>query len=1574
MADSTTTTWFCGENVSRLAEQEKRLYNDYCLSNVFTICVHSVFLVVFSAVLFLVSCCTDLRHHHPKGFIHFPGHYVRWTLASVLGVVLLGAVGEGVLTDVTRNTATKPYLYVSDSIALVNAVLTLAFYHHIECWNKPRLSWFLFVYWILAISGESLRLVSLTFSIEFTLEILRFDLVILTISLYVGYLLIEMNLLRSKVFGWCYKDKPYPSDLRKKSIYFNYAYTNMMSQITLWSMNWLFLLGYKRPLEITDLGSLPGEYEARYQYNLLSQAFEREKIRATKNNSEASLWRAYWTAYGRVMLISVLICDVSATLQVIPAIAVGGVVAYATAWYYDDLQENESVMVTVTEYFGNGFVLIGVIFLATLYRASTRLQAENMATLKSVQIKPALQMIIYEKSLHLSNSTLTDSETSAGKITNFMSADSTALQTLFAYVPIMVSIPYRVVIVLLLLYWQLGIAPLIGSLIFVFVTPFQYALIKLMTRVQREVLKISDNRLKKSNEALIGMKLLKLYGLEEKFCSAIEKIRVKEVTQMIKACRYLICTSVVAQSVPILLTFITFAIYSLTSPDPLTPEVAFSSLALINLIVWPMTMVPNTLGFLVNAVVGTRRLQTFFIMAELSEAESGRKHLGRGYSGVVMSNDEDHDFDDMSELLEDHNKSTEETTLGKTNSEAASSSTYGTFEATAGFSKLGITGNDTLSKPSDKVPKDVAIQIKNGTFSWEVDSSMPTLRDIDVDIPIGKLTMVIGLVGSGKTSLLCAMLEEINIISGRVNFNRSHSSVSYVPQKPWIQNATLKENILFGNKMNFERYRTVIEVCALQPDIDILPGGDLTEIGEKGINLSGGQKQRVSVARALYSDSAIVVMDDPLSAVDVHVGSYLMDRGIMNFLLKEDRTVILVTHQVQYLQYADKVIIMQNGKIIEQGDPNEVRDESPAFFTSLKAVIQKISESERESEDELEKSSELERKNLAKQITNLDEGKQKTGAGTSFIAREERERGSVSWRIYYVYAKAIRLPLVVVILSLFVAQATLQIMTNFWLADWSESGVGFNNKTKGELDAELNFYLRGYGILSSFYVVAALAATSCHIVLCLLAAKRIHVNLLRNIFHAPMRFFDTTPVGRILNRMSNDTQLVDQRIWLTLFTLIINGSTCLSAIIVNAVVTPIFTVVVIPVVVLYVLVMKYYIAASRELKRLESISISPVFAHLSETLGGLTTIRAYRDDDRFRQRFIEKINKNIITQLYLYPANRWMAARLEFVGALVMIISGLSSLLTCVLGDLEPSKVGLAITYSLTLTGYISGFVRMLGDFEIQMNAVERINYYTNVKREEYRGLYEPPRDWPNEGSIEFKNVAVRYSGELEPVLQDLSIKFQSGQKIGICGRTGSGKSSLTLALFRMIDTFQGEISIDNVNIAYVPLLTLRSRLAIIPQDPVLFSGTIRYNLDPDGIRNDDELWNALEIAQMKQTVLELDQQLDAEVTEEGDNFSVGQRQLFCLARAFLRRARILVMDEATASVDMKTEAILRNVIQTAFADITVLTIAHRIVTIVDSDMVLVLSEGKVLEYDTPHKLLSQEDSAFSQLVNKSVT
>ncbi|XP_071510282.1 ATP-binding cassette sub-family C member 9-like, partial [Diadema antillarum] len=715
--------------------------------------------------------------------------------------------------------------------------------------------------------------------------------------------------------------------------------------------------------------------------------------------------------------------------------------------------------------------------------------------------------------------------------------------------------------------------------------------------------------------------------------------------------------------------------------------------------------------------------------------------------------------------------------------------------------------------------------------------------------------------------------------------------------------------------------------------------------------------------------------DDPLSALDIHVGSDMFYHGIMEFLVGNQRTVILVTHQVQYLEHADQVIYMKDCLIGHKGTMKEIGKKDPELMELWEITIRDITESEPESEDETRTAKE--RQKLVKQVLQTNKVKHreaekgKSDRGGKIIEKEERITGSVSFKYYWFYVKICG-PFTFFFVILFaVAQAAAKAGTDFWLSAWSDAANNKTNITKEEAQEIVDKYLGGYAGLNAANFVLDIIWNNMIIIAILFASRTMHKLMLERISHAPLRFFDITPIGRILNRFASDIQVLDERIGSLIGQALRVILLAVSGIIVNAIVSWYFLVAMLPLIIIYILVMKLFIRTAREIQRLVSITRSPVFAYFSETLGGLSTIRAYGLNNRFQRGILHKIEANNTALIYMQTGTRWLGVRLDTIGALTVFISGISSLAAAAADPMSfgPSLVGLAISYAISIASTLKFVVRGVADLEMAMNSMERTIYYSEVDVEESDGSVIPREDWPEEGNIIYENVSARYASDLDAVLSKVSVHFKAGQKIGICGRTGSGKSSLTLTLFRIIDMFEGNILIDGINIGMLPLKELRKRLAIIPQDPVLFTGTIRFNLDPLGEKSDDEIWQALEIAQLKAVVTGLEKGLDSEVSEGGENFSVGQRQLFCLGRAFLRKTKILVMDEATASIDYETDCILQQVVATAFQDRTVLTIAHRVSTIMDSDCILVLSKGKVAEHGTPEALLAKENGIFASLV-----
>uniref|UniRef100_A0A8C5FMM4 ABC-type glutathione-S-conjugate transporter n=1 Tax=Gadus morhua TaxID=8049 RepID=A0A8C5FMM4_GADMO len=815
--------------------------------------------------------------------------------------------------------------------------------------------------------------------------------------------------------------------------------------------------------------------------------------------------------------------------------------------------------------------------------------------------------------------------------------------------------------------------------------------------------------------------------------------------------------------------------------------------------------------------------------------------------------------------------------------------------------------------------------------------------------PAGSLVAVVGQVGCGKSSLISALLGEMEKIEGDVAVR---GSVAYVPQQAWIQNATLRDNILFGKPFAEQKYHSVLEACALTPDLEVLPGGDMTEIGEKGINLSGGQRQRVSLARSLYSDADVYLLDDPLSAVDAHVAKHIFDNLIGPEGALKGKTRLLVTHGVSFLPQVDNILVMVDGRVTEMGSYQELLDQNGAFAEFLRNyAIEDVIE-----EEAIGKPPQSCSSLLLLSPAPLSTPPQYTGPGVKQGSGKEGKRAEgVKMKVFMDYAKAVGLVLSVIICLLYGCQNAAAIGANVWLSDWTKDASA--NQTRDEVNMRLGVYA-SLGIAQGLLVMVSsftLAVGNIG------AAKKLHYNLLNNKFHTPQAFFDTTPLGRLINRFSKDIYIIDEVLPSTVLMFLGTLFSSVSTMIVIVASTPIFAVVIVPLAFVYVFVQRFYVATSRQLKRLESVSRSPIYSHFSETITGASVIRAYGKDSAFVHMSDTRVDDN---QKSYYPgivANRWLGVRIEFIGNCIVLFAALFA----VIGKekLNPGLVGLSVSYALQVTMTLNWMVRMTSDLESNIVAVERVKEYSETKTEAPWVVEDkrPPSDWPPQGNVEFRDYSVRYREGLDLVLKNLTLSVQGGEKVGIVGRTGAGKSSMTLCLFRLLEAAGGEITIDGVKISEIGLHDLRSKLTIIPQEPVLFSGTLRMNLDPFDSYSDEDLWKALEHSHLHKFVTNAPAKLEMECAEGGENLSVGQRQLVCLARALLRKTRILILDEATAAIDLETDDLIQSTIRTQFEDCTVFTIAHRLNTIMDYTRVLVLDKGEISEFDTPSQLLSQK-------------
>uniref|UniRef100_A0A8U7N0C2 ATP binding cassette subfamily C member 2 n=1 Tax=Corvus moneduloides TaxID=1196302 RepID=A0A8U7N0C2_CORMO len=839
------------------------------------------------------------------------------------------------------------------------------------------------------------------------------------------------------------------------------------------------------------------------------------------------------------------------------------------------------------------------------------------------------------------------------------------------------------------------------------------------------------------------------------------------------------------------------------------------------------------------------------------------------------------------------------------------------------------------------------------------------LCSVTLDVTPGSLVAVVGAVGSGKSSLVSAMLGEMENIKGHINIQ---GSLAYVPQQAWIQNATLKDNILFGSELDEAKYQQVLKACALLPDLELLPAGDQTEIGEKGINLSGGQKQRVSLARAVYSNADIYILDDPLSAVDAHVGKYLFEHVLGPKGLLQKKTRILVTHSISFLPQVDNIVVLAAGAVSEHGSYSTLLAKKGAFAQFLNLYGNQEEDVEagvgwlwpHHSQETRRRQSCLGLVGGVVEGSTVGSRVESQGcAGCHCLRSDGLSCPQVKFSMYLRYLRAVGLCFSFWIVMGYVGQYVAYVGSNLWLSAWTDDAQHYVNQTYPTQQRDLRIGV--FGALGVSQGEGGRTAVPTRLICGAMRASRVmHQQLLSNILRVPMSFFDTTPTGRIINRFAKDIFTVDEtipmsfRTWLSCFMAII------STLIMICLATPFFAVVIVPLSVFYYFVLRFYISTSRQLRRLDSVTRSPIYSHFGETVSGLSVIRAYGHQERFLKHNETTMDINQKSVYSWIISNRWLAIRLEFVGSLVVFFSALLAVIAK--GTLEGGIVGLSVSSALNVTQTLNWLVRTSSELETNIVAVERVHEYMKVQNEApWVTKKRPPRGWPSKGEIQFIDYQVRYRPELDLVLQGISCNIGSTEKVGVVGRTGAGKSSLTNCLFRVLEAAGGKITIDEVDIATIGLHDLRKNLTIIPQDPVLFTGTLRMNLDPFDQYSDEEVWKALELAHLKTYVQGLPEGLLHLVSEGGENLSVGQRQLVCLARALLRKAKILILDEATAAVDLETDHLIQTTIRREFADCTVLTIAHRLHTIMDSNRVMVLQAGQIVEFDSPEALLMKQ-------------
>lgn len=1286
---------------------------------------------------------------------------------------------------------------------------------------------------------------------------------------------------------------------------------DIFSRLTFSWMGGLMRRGYETYLTEEDLPELPSKDTT----SKIGSTFESFWDRQVNTKKTPSIAIALSQAFGLPFLVGAFF----KALQDVLAFAQPQLLRLLIKFVNEYQQTDGEVSLS------KGMLIALAMFIVSVTQTAFLHQYFQRAFETGMRFKASLTSAIYKKAMVLSNEDRAAKTT--GDIVNLMSVDTQRIQDLSQYGQIIWSGPFQIILCLASLYNLLGNSMWAGVVVMLVMILINGVVARSIKNLQQQQMKNKDERTKLTSELLTNMKSLKLYAWEPPFVSRLNHVRNNlELKTLRDIGIYAGTTSFLWNCAPFLVSCCTFAIFVYTKNEPLTTDIVFPALTLFNLLSFPLSVIPMVVTSLIEAAVAVGRLQKFLLSEELQP--------------------------DAVERLPRANNIGEE-----------------------------------------------SVVIENGTFLWERKPEYNvSLGNINFTARKGELSCIVGRVGSGKSSLLSTVLGDLHKAQGNVTVK---GKVAYSSQVPWIMNASVKENILFGNKDDPEFYQRTIHACALIDDLAILPDGDETMVGEKGISLSGGQKARIGLARAVYARADVYLLDDVLSAVDEHVGRHIINNVICENGLLASKTIVLATNSITVLSHAHTITMLSDGKIVEAGTYSEAIEKKGSIFNLLRDFGRKRESNHGNGESDSGSETALESQNdgtsssavsdhdeetpvryTSEESTDLRKRRESSNtlrrASTASYTKvkvaddEERqkneqqkehsEKGKVKWSVYTEYAKASNIWAVLAYLFFLIGSMALSVGGNVWLKYWSEVN------TKAKDNPHIAWYLGVYAVFGIGSSLLVLVETLIIMIYCAIhGAKILHNRMLNSVVSAPMSFFETTPIGRILNRFSNDIYRVDQVLTRTFHQFFSNAIKVLFTLGVISFSTPQFLLFVIPLSGLYLYYQRYYLRTSRELKRLDSVSKSPIYAHFQETLDGISTIRAYAQQKRFTFTNESRVDLNMQAYFPTVSANRWLAVRLEFIGAIIIFAAASLAIITLPSGRLTAGVVGLALSYALQITQSLNWIVRMTVEVETNIVSVERVLEYSELPSEAPAVIENsrPPAAWPTSGDIKFENYSTRYRPELSLVLKNINLDIKGKEKIGIVGRTGAGKSSLTLALFRIIEAAEGHISVDKINTDSIGLRDLRRHLSIIPQDSQAFEGTIRDNLDPEHTRDDTELWRILELSHLKPFVENMQGGLDGKVNEGGSNLSVGQRQLVCLARALLAPSKVLVLDEATAAVDVETDKVLQETIRTEFKDRTILTIAHRLNTIMDSDRIIVLDQGKVSEFDTPQNLLQNSESLF---------
>eukprot|EP00467_Chlorarachnion_reptans_P011171 CAMPEP_0114518834 /NCGR_PEP_ID=MMETSP0109-20121206/18656_1 /TAXON_ID=29199 /ORGANISM="Chlorarachnion reptans, Strain CCCM449" /LENGTH=1782 /DNA_ID=CAMNT_0001699483 /DNA_START=309 /DNA_END=5657 /DNA_ORIENTATION=+ len=1456
--------------------------------------------------------------------------------------------------------------------------------------------------------------------------------------------------------------------------------SNWVSWVMLWWINPLFRAATRRPLEPEDLPQLAERDQIGTNLAAFKRHWEALKMEypsmSTRSLYGWALWRTTRGEYLVAVGMTFVMCLSSLSRPLILQILIA---------HLSSEQDNSDGSSPDSKTFGSGlgiggaresFALAGLLFIAGIIEWTLDVHSWKLKQRVGMRARGLTITLLYEKILRMSTaakSALTD-----GKIVNTMSTDTNRIEWVFYWTDFIVTATVYLFGIIILLYVMFGWSAFVGAGVTAVGMPLMTFLGHRQAANTKEKMKFTDERLDLTRQMLLNMRVVKFYTWEAYFRERIEKARAQELIR-IRNIQYLdAMQTMIGQSLPTLMALTCFAVYTGVQGGELGAADAIAALGLFGMLKDPFFIIPHSIRTLMEAKVSLGRI------------------------GEVL--DADEVGDNVQELEE-----------GKGGAKSAHATVSSAATPTPTTSIITTNTTNTTTTTTTLAPGEIRIDGANFYFAKE--AVCPAMAGVRLHIPPGTLTMCIGAFGSGKSFLLSALLGEVfhslpgegrgdgkesrppphgprracarfcglrggseeakeAVEGAKAKASPIRRRIAYVPQTAWVLNATVRDNILFGSEYDETRYRETLVACALVKDLEALRAGDMTEIGERGVTLSGGQKQRLGLARAVYKrgECDVFLFDDPLSALDAHVTEWVFRRVFLGLL--KGKTVVVVTHQLQYAACADRILVMRSntrdgvastGEENEEGEEKEISLSQPATLapgaedeideekgllregmakedapsgndkkeakadsivtieiaedgayaellqdtsgelyrllkrsekaeagdnkedgagprrspqisgnrsTDVKLIshlvlpeLSRVSSTNSTKSDpsalapplELKRQTSTEVREVLDALLEEAKGKGHAQLG-ELIDEEERAKGTVRLTVYLDYISKGGYASWALILSFTILILLCYRAGDIWVTRWASDP---------DADRHQAHFLTVYAGITVATLLVAFVSTMGMAHLSYLTSRRVHGDLLRNLQTAPMAFFDTTPTGRVTNRFSRDIDSVDEEIAGNIYWFMRTTFQSFSMVVVIAVTIIYFSLALVPVAMLYWYLMQFFRGASRDVKRIDSTTKSPIFNHFSASLEGLPSIRAFAEGKRFMRELVAKTEKNMQAFYMSTAIGPWLTMQLAYIGAVVQL--GIT--LACLTLKLEPAIAGLCISYGFSFSLWLQGTIKSFTALERSMNSIERTTEYTNVASEgrKWKVKASPEAKWPSEGGIVFRKCNMRYRPELPKVLKELSVEIKPTWKVGICGRTGAGKSSLVALLMRLCEADeQNSIMIDGMDISEISLPALRSKVGVIPQDPVVFPATVKANLDPYGHYSDEEIMQTVQMVHLKEWVEKMGG-LEYEISSGSEEMSLGQKQLLCMARALLSRPKILILDEATASIDYHTDQLIQQMVTREFKPVTVLTIAHRIDTIIDYDRILVLDKGKVAEFGPPNKLIKR-GGIFASLVKES--